>query len=303
MKISKIFHFLYFSVLSIPLLSIPIFAIYSMNHEISGNSVYAEVNESVDFNQYYSYNDVSNSNFVITNVNGLLEVETINDGTGVKTLAISRNFNLEINHVYYFRYLPIGSFSDYTSTTQLFIDSASNGYPNINVNKQGYRFKSVVSQTNRKVNIQLENGTFNKNFSCYINLFDLTQMYGEGNEPTIEQFLIDFPNEYYDYTTSQIIIISTDVVLYDDEDIVSQFIYSEYNFMDKYLPMYKFAPFNGIYSWISNTFFTGNAPIVFTIFYQWFAYWLFVSLCWLIFDVLMYVPLVVHRWLDKGALE
>lgn len=31
-------------------------------------------------------------------------------------------------------------------------------------------------------------------------LFDLTEMYGAGNEPTtVEQFRADFPNELYDY--------------------------------------------------------------------------------------------------------
>lgn len=38
-------------------------------------------------------------------------------------------------------------------------------------------------------------------------------------------------------------------------------------------------------------------------FYTFVTYWCAVSILWLIFDVLMYVPLLVHRWLDKGAIE
>ena len=33
------------------------------------------------------------------------------------------------------------------------------------------------------------------------------------------------------------------------------------------------------------------------------SYWLNISLIWLVFDVIVYVPLLVHRWLDKGILE
>ena len=33
------------------------------------------------------------------------------------------------------------------------------------------------------------------------------------------------------------------------------------------------------------------------------SYWLAISIIWLVFDLVMYVPLLVHRWLDKGVIE
>lgn len=33
------------------------------------------------------------------------------------------------------------------------------------------------------------------------------------------------------------------------------------------------------------------------------SYWCAISIIWLVFDLLMYVPLLVHRWIDKGVLE
>lgn len=33
------------------------------------------------------------------------------------------------------------------------------------------------------------------------------------------------------------------------------------------------------------------------------SYWTEISIIYLIFDVVMYVPLLAHRWLDKGILE
>ena len=37
-----------------------------------------------------------------------------------------------------------------------------------------------------------------------INIFDLTQMFGEGNEPTIEEFEAMFPNDYYEYNEGEL---------------------------------------------------------------------------------------------------
>lgn len=33
------------------------------------------------------------------------------------------------------------------------------------------------------------------------------------------------------------------------------------------------------------------------------TYWTIISIVYLIFDVLMYVPLLVHRWIDKARVE
>lgn len=33
------------------------------------------------------------------------------------------------------------------------------------------------------------------------------------------------------------------------------------------------------------------------------SYWTCISIIWLVFDVFMYVPLLVHRWIDKAKLE
>ena len=38
-------------------------------------------------------------------------------------------------------------------------------------------------------------------------------------------------------------------------------------------------------------------------FYTFTCYWCSISILWLIFDVVMYVPKLAHRWLDKGAIE
>lgn len=41
-----------------------------------------------------------------------------------------------------------------------------------------------------------------------------------------------------------------------------------------------------------------NSPVVMLL-----SYWLTISVIWLVFDLIMYVPLLAHRWLDKGMVE
>lgn len=68
---------------------------------------------------------------------------------------------------------------------------------------------------------------------------------------------------------------------------------------------------NALFSWAYSSFLTqpfiyiGNLfglPSTSTIYYC-LSYWLDISIIWLVFDLVMYIPLLVHRWLDKGIIE
>lgn len=61
---------------------------------------------------------------------------------------------------------------------------------------------------------------------------------------------------------------------------------------------------NGVYNYLlSNVFSFDLADL--TSFYISFllTYWTCISIIWLVFDVFMYVPLLVHRWIDKAKIE
>lgn len=300
MKLSKIFHFLYFSVLAIPLVTIPIFAIYSQNHEINDNTLQVQENGIVDFNQDFD----GDINYIIRSQGNILSTNT-SDFNITHKYALRFNYGNILSSTNYCLFgIWNTSLSNYARYNIGYLQEGNGTYADI----FDYSLLSGTLEQFNDIKYVLQCfGTYdNTNYSTIggINVFDLTQMFGEGNEPTIAEFNALFPNSYYEYTESQEMYIENAyTTTYDDTDIMSQFMYQEYNFMDKYLGIYKYQPFAGIYSWIQNTFFNANAPLVFTIFYQWFAYWLFVSLCWLVFDVLIYVPMVAHRWLDKGALE
>ena len=66
-----------------------------------------------------------------------------------------------------------------------------------------------------------------------------------------------------------------------------------------------------LFSWASSSFlvtpfaYIGNvfgvpsgSPIITLL-----SYWLDISIIWLVFDLVMYLPLLIHRWLDKGVIE
>lgn len=68
---------------------------------------------------------------------------------------------------------------------------------------------------------------------------------------------------------------------------------------------------NALFSWANTSFLVSAFEYIGNIFgvpsgsplYTFFSYWLDISIIWLVFDVIMYVPLLVHRWLDKGVIE
>ena len=70
-----------------------------------------------------------------------------------------------------------------------------------NYNNVGYIFTSTASNTN--FTFFVVNGR-NSQYYKNVCLFDLTQMFGSGNEPTtVAEFREMYPDDYYDYTLSQ----------------------------------------------------------------------------------------------------
>lgn len=68
------------------------------------------------------------------------------------------------------------------------------------------------------------------------------------------------------------------------------------------LPMFSWTSDNFIiapFNYITNLFGLPRGNVV----NKYLDYWLSISIIYLCFDVIMYVPLLVHRWLDKGIVE
>lgn len=67
----------------------------------------------------------------------------------------------------------------------------------------------------------------------------------------------------------------------------------------------------GLFSWAQNSFLVTPFAYISNLFgvpagsplLTFLSYWLSVSIIWLVFDLIMYVPLLAHRWIDKGMIE
>lgn len=103
-----------------------------------------------------------------------------------KSGAAITGFN--INH----KYLICGNLSD---TIQIFETLSGNGTRHY----EDSIFTCVKSEG--YLDLRIIVGTTATNYVFRPQLFDLTEMYGEGNEPTtVAQFRQDFPNEMYEYS-------------------------------------------------------------------------------------------------------
>lgn len=66
--------------------------------------------------------------------------------------------------------------------------------------QDGIIFPYVTGATIIRTQIAVEPNTTANNLVFKPQLYDLTEMYGEGKEPkTVEEFRAKFPNEMYDY--------------------------------------------------------------------------------------------------------
>lgn len=127
-------------------------------------------------------------------------------------------------------------------------------------------------------------------------IFDLTQMFGAGNEPTIEEFNAWFPEAYYEYTESKHVVIPNYREITESDSAINHI----------WLPSFGGMGWTikNIFTFLISTMFGisvvgGIGEVILYLL----TYWLCISLIWLVYDVIMYVPLMIHRWLDKGVID
>lgn len=283
--------------MALPLVVAPVFALYTTNKNATFNyEVTTDKEAVVNFNQYLNFDsNVSSTSWISgtysVNDNQLF-VDVDASSSTISRRVMYLNLNVVPNHKYYCR--AVGTFED------LFLYDATSSVA-FNFNTVNSFTESYTFQLNYYKLGGLDSSV---SYDFYLCVFDLTQMFGVGVEPNIDLFNTYFPNDYYYYNTgTDVLITSYPNVTYNDTDVGSQFIYSMYNCVDKYFNYDRVFNFGSLYSWLQLNFFSGQAPLGFFIFWHLLEYWLLTSLLWLLFDVLIYVPMLVHRWLDKASLS
>lgn len=324
MKISKIFHWLYASLMFLPLMVIPIFAIYSQRHTIDNNSVTIGEEEVTvyHFNQYVINGEPDNNIPLSSSVQNFSDYGTYLDYGGdipdfyyfyceqpVEYCHLMFNLNgyCDEGDIIYYKFQGKSSLN-YFSVNVMYEQYVETTYTFF---KSWFDFDYVFLVDDNvsllsSIEFIFEANTYD--FELYlrnIQCFNLTKIYGKGKEPNIINFNNQFNDSYYDYTLDTEIVVSNGVtpITYNDTDIGSQFIYQLYNINDKYFNIKNWMNLDSLYDWFILNIFNGSNSLVLPIIFNLITYWLVISFIWLIFDILMYVPSMIHKMLDKARME
>lgn len=301
-------HWLHACLDLLPVLLIPVFMIYSHRHNIDSGSIQIQEKISVDFNQIkQNGNMLSTSTYYASN--GLLSVRSnilhfVADDNQPQWFQSGISFNLtnlKPNHIYQARFELN---TDSTSNLLFIVQSLNNGGNyNLGTSTGNIRFTNNSNNTQNSNSIVaypnvLTNGQYLdlQNF----NIFDLTQMFGSGNEPSIDEFNTMFPDLYYEYNLSQKMFVdSPTLTTYDDTDIMSQFTYQLYNSVDKYFNMNNIFGMNNVYQWFELNIFGGTAPIYIYIVWNIILYEFVMDLLFLLYGLFMWFIDMLKALIEK----
>lgn len=207
------------------LLIICLVLVFSISITISFVSLHNSVNaESLSNNSVLNFNQLVNYD----NINGReiygLSASSSSNGifvTGTKTSTSTSYWPITISNIVpNHKYVVLNPSSDSIST---FIDVNDSGYKTYS--NQIFTVNSII--TSVYFSVIVPNGTAVKSY-FHLNIIDLTQCFGAGNEPTsVAQFKTYFNSDYYAYTTSTLISLSTlDAYLNGVNDTLSNLSYS-----------------------------------------------------------------------------
>lgn len=132
-----------------------------------------------------------------------------------------------------------------------------------------------------------------------IQVFNLTEIFGSGNEPTKEQFENMLTQDYYEFGNNYVDNYVTTSVTYDDTDIMSQFTYNLYNSVDKYFNMNNVFGMNNVYSWFETNIFHGTAPLYIYIVWNIVLYEFVMDLLMLLYSLFMWFIDICQNLIDR----
>ena len=170
------------------LMFIPSCAYYGVNKYAEPSTKQVENYQVVDFNQLFSLNgqNVDTHDVTIVGTDSNFNMSNVFAYYGINVS------NLNDNNIYYIKFSAVVITGEIT--VGLFDNGVAQVWKDTSFLTTSYNF-DMLRITNSE-----QNGEIN-----YINfeIFNLTQMFGSGNEPTIAEFNEMFPNDYYDYTESK----------------------------------------------------------------------------------------------------
>lgn len=305
MKISKLFHYLYATLMFLPIMFfLPSCIYYGFNEHANANitqDTKVNLQQLIINGEPTSTDNYSTSADSIDFVNsGIIgnSIEVLSDNN-TSHLKYTQNLSFNTNDKIYI------SFVFYSADYDNFM---------FDIYGENYDIENVLSFTDngmqvttRSLILTIQNSDIYNEYVFYsmgdetgdiwfnkFQIFNLTQIFGSGNEPTKAVFEQYLTQPYYEYGQDYEITISKG---YNISDSINEawlhvwdlpfFAWTKNSFISQ-----PFTYITGLFGLAANN----SLNYIIT----WFAS---VSIIWLCFDVVMYVPNLAHRWLDRGALQ
>lgn len=265
----------------LPLFIIPIFAIYMHRHNVTDYEVTRDKYQVVEFKQL---NTLIDDTYSENGVDFTIDNDGINIVSGNATSTASW---------WAFNYILR---SDEINGHRVYIkfDSCPS---NVSFNYVG-QSSAIITADYLSYGFVVTSGAVD--YHTQVNIFDLTAMFGSGNEPTISQFESWFGSDYYPLNYSEEVLINIGTETLDDTDIGSQFVYALYLPIEKYFNFNNVATFNNMYQWFTTNFFNGNVPLVVPIVWNIILYEFIMDILFLIYAVFMFIIDFVECLIDKA---
>lgn len=273
MKISKLFHWLYAALMFLPLMFfLPSVLYYSLN-KYATNTETTTINYKYKSNEVNSLDDVIVGNIYDFNISGSAD-EFCNDLADIQfELLYIYNYDFTKYQIELDENYILSSVESSNVDVLWKIKSSWYSYIDLYFSSDGY----LISNT---FNMPLDTETFN--LHAIVKVLDKTGL--------ISSLFIS----QTDYNEIESVSVNTNDTITDKVNRAFEGIFD--------LPLFSWTKT----TFVSNAFIyigglfgiASTNPIVYL-----FGYWLSISLCWLVFDLMIYVPNLAHRWLDKGAIE
>lgn len=174
---------------------------YAKIKSLKGNTiVWNQICINGNFENLNSWARAANANISVDN--NIATVTTSSNGDNY----ITQLFNFTVNHKYY---VSLNTKSSRIDTLVLFIyfgGSTNHVYKRSTKANEWEKQKilfTVVNNTYNEIRLQIPNVDVINQYKN-IRIHDLTQMFGEGNEPTIEEFEAMYPDDYYEYNEGEL---------------------------------------------------------------------------------------------------
>lgn len=279
----------------LPILVIPIFALQvRSDNGFEPISIEYKQDKVVDFNQQLKPSVITNNSSYMTytydSTNNSYSMVVSQSGEVYQTgLRLASSVSYYINHIYLMSFESTDSVTFYSGINQLNVPITLYG------SRYAYRLTIPSSNTRGLVGLTTVGTATIKNLM----FFDLTQMFGAGNEPSIFEFFDYFQDDYYDWTLSRNVLVPDFVKTYNDTDVGSQTIYTLYKTVDNYFNLDNFFNMENVYQWFVINIFGGQAPLSIYIVWNIVLYEFVMDLLFLLYGLFMWFIDMCKRLMDK----